>query len=368
MNVKVEAVGLGTSLADRKRRAGQRLMIGVAGHAVDEDLRRLVKELRPAGFVLFGRNIVEPAQVRELNRELASLVDPADPALIAVDQEGGRVQRVGEPATPWPSMHLVGRARNHTAEVARAMARELRAMGFHLDFAPVADVDGDPAHPVIGDRSFGGDPDEVSRHVATFVEALQAEHVIACAKHFPGHTDVATDSHRTLPVVEREEPDLRHVDLPPFRAAVASGVGAVMTSHVVYPAWDEDLPATLSSRIVPRLLRKELGYDGVVFSDDLQMKALAGWGHTELVEKTAAATIDVLLACKHVEQQHDLFRELILVQEASAQVDRAFTTHVQRVERLRERFLLDLPPAPPLSVVGCPEHRMLAALVRARAE
>lgn len=368
MNVKVEAVGGTTSLADRKRRAGQRLIISVAGPSVDDDLRRLVKEVRPAGFVLFGRNIVEPAQVRELNRELASLVDPGDPALIAVDQEGGRVQRIGEPATPWPSMHVVARAGSMTADVARAMGRELRALGFDLDFAPVADVDGNPENRVIGDRSFGGRPDEVSQHVATFVKALQAEHVIACAKHFPGHTDGTGDSHKTLPVVERDEPDLRHIDLPPFAAAVAAGVGAVMTSHVLYPAWDEELPSTLSPRIVPRLLRKELGYDGVVFSDDLHMKALDRWTQAELVPLATAATVDVLLACKRIEQQHDLFRELVLAQEVHPSVDRAFTTSFRRVERLRERFFIDRPPQPGLDVVGCQEHRMLAALVRARAE
>lgn len=364
MNHKVEAVGATTSLADRKRRAGQRLMIGVSGPSVDENLRRLVKELRPAGFVLFARNIVEPAQLRELNRELLSLTDPRDPALLAVDQEGGRVQRITE--TGWPAMEIVARARSYTAEVGRAMARELRALGFNLDFAPVADVH-QGAGP-IGDRSFGSDPETVGEHVAAFVTAMQEEHVIACAKHFPGHGGTTQDSHRTMPIVERDEPDLRHVDLPPFAAAVKAGVGAMMTSHVLYPTWDEDLPATLSPRIAPRLLRKELQFDGVLFSDDLQMQALDRWSHGELVLGTTAATVDVLLACKHVEQQHDLFRELILAQEADPAFDRASTTCVQRLDRMRERFFLDLPPPPELEVVGSREHVALAELVRRRAE
>lgn len=143
MRVRVDAVGEATSLADRKRRAGQRLVIGFAGPAVDDDLRRVVREIRPAGFVLFARNVEEPSQVRELNRELASLCDAAYPALLCVDQEGGRVQRLREPATVWPPMRTVGRAEVHTADLARAVARELRATGFNVDFAPVADVDRD---------------------------------------------------------------------------------------------------------------------------------------------------------------------------------------------------------------------------------
>ena len=269
--VRVEATGEATTLADHKVRAGQRLVIGFELPHVTDDLRKLVRELRPAGFVLFARNVVEPAQVRELNRELASLVDPRHPALLCVDQEGGRVQRVRDPATVWPPMKAVGRARDLTGSLAGALGTELRAMGFNLDFAPVADVDSNPANPVIGDRSFGERPEEVARHVAAFVRGLQASGVIACAKHFPGHGDTAVDSHLALPVVEREEPDLRRTELPPVRAAVEAGVGTVMSSHVVYPTWDEDLPATLSPRVIPRLLREELGYDGVVFSDDLEI-------------------------------------------------------------------------------------------------
>ncbi|MCA9492036.1 MAG: glycoside hydrolase family 3 protein, partial [Myxococcales bacterium] len=130
------------------------MVIGFEHPHVDDDLRKLVKELRPAGFVLFARNVQEPEQVRELNRELASLVDPTHPALLCVDQEGGRVQRVRDPATVWPPMKAVGRAGDLTEQLAQAMGKELRAMGFNLDFAPVADVDSNPANPVIGDRSF----------------------------------------------------------------------------------------------------------------------------------------------------------------------------------------------------------------------
>ncbi len=368
MRTRVDARGEATTLADRKRRAGQRLMIGFEGPAVSDDLRRLAREIRPSGFVLFARNVVEPAQVRELNRELRSLSEPAAPALRCVDQEGGRVQRIGEPATAWPAMRLVGREGRSVAAVARAMAAELRAMEFDLDFAPVADVDSNPANPVIGDRSFGDRSADVAAHVRTFVAALQEEGIAACAKHFPGHGDTAQDSHAELPVVEREERDLRAVEVPPFAAAVEAGVASVMTAHVVYPAWDEDHPATLSPRIVPKLLREQLGFDGVVFSDDLEMKAIAGRvAVVTQVEQTTRAAVDVLLACRDPVLQHALFLALVHAQEEDPALDRLSTDAVGRVDALRKRFLLGRPAAPPLSVVGSMEHRVLADLVRQRA-
>jgi beta-N-acetylhexosaminidase len=367
MKVPVHAVGEGTSLHDRKVRAGQRLVIGFAGPGVDADLRALVRELRPAGFILFGRNVVEPAQVRELCRELKSLVDPHRPALCSIDQEGGRVQRVRAPATVWPPMRTVGAAGDLTAAVARALARELRAMELDLDFAPVADVDSNPRNPVIGDRSFADEAHAVARHVAAFVPALQAEGIAACAKHFPGHGDTHLDSHLDLPVVEEELPRLRSRELVPFDAAIRAGVASVMSAHVVFPALDEDLPATLSPRVIPRELRRRLGFDGVVISDDLEMKAVAGrWDVPTIVRRATEATVDVLLACKEPQLQVAAFEALVAAQEEDAAFEQASRDAVTRVERLRERVLLPRGPRPDLAVVGCPEHLALAELVRQR--
>lgn len=364
---RVTATGEQTSLHERKVRAGQRLVIGFAEPHVTDDLRYLVRQVRPAGFILFGRNIEAPDQVRELNRELASLVDPHHPALLSVDQEGGRVQRVRAPATVWPPMRVVGQAGAHTAEVATAMARELRAMGFNLDFAPVADVDSNPDNPVIGDRSFGRDPDEVARHVATFARAMQAEGLIACAKHFPGHGDTHLDSHFDLPMVEEELPRLRSRELVPFRAAVQAGIGAIMSAHVIFPALDEELPATLSPRILPQELRQGLGFDGVVFSDDMEMKAVHGrWDVPAQARLTTEATVDVLLCCKEPSLQIQMFDALVQLQEDDPAMDRACTTAVRRVQRLRERFFLQAPPAPLPEEVGRMAHRVLAEQVTAR--
>ncbi len=362
---RVTAIGEATSLADRKRRAGQRLILGIPGLALDEETRRLIALIQPAGFCLFARNVAEPAQVLDLNRELAAQLDPYHPAIRTVDQEGGRVQRIREPAVRWPPMASVGE--HNAADVGTAISRELRAMGFDLNFAPCADVHSNPANPVIGNRSFGTDPAAVGRAVAAFVTASQQEGIIACAKHFPGHGDTSVDSHLDLPVVEKEDRELRAVELVPFVAAVKAGVGSVMTSHVVYPAWDESWPATLSPTIVPRLLRKELGFDGVVFSDDLEMKALAGrFPLEEQVRRLTTAQVDVVLACESQQLQVDLFELLVRMQEVDPLHERAAIDSVQRVHALRERFYLRRPAAPPLSVLG--RDVALADRIRARAE
>jgi beta-N-acetylhexosaminidase len=365
----VNVVGLTTSTADRKRRAGQRLVIGIAGPSITDEERAWIRACQPGGFVLFARNVEEPAQVRELNRELASLLPNDLPPIRCIDQEGGRVQRVKAPATVWPPMRWVGNVGDprFTAAIGRAMGREVRALGFDLDFAPVADVASNPKNPVIGDRAFATRADATGLHAAMFVRGMQAEGCIACAKHFPGHGDTSTDSHLDLPVVEKDPPDLDQVELPPFQACLAAGVGTVMTAHVVYPGWDEDRPATMSRRIVEGVLRERLGFGGVVVSDDLEMKAVRGrYPLEQQLREASAATVDVFLTCKELPLQVEAFELLIRMQEDDKAQQDAAVDAAKRWHGLRERFLKEAPPRPGLDVLGCATHLDLA--LRARAE
>lgn len=365
----MNTVGLTTSTADRKRRAGQRLIVGLSGPSLTGDERAWIKECRPGGFILFARNVEEPAQVRELNRELAALLPVETPPIRCVDQEGGLVQRVKAPATVWPPMRFVGNVGDlrFTGQVARALARECLALGFDLDFAPVADVHSNPKNPIIGNRAFASTPEATARHVAAFVEAMQDEGCIACAKHFPGHGDTAADSHLELPVVEKEPPDLEQTELPPFRASIRAGVGTVMTAHVLYPGWDEQRPATMSTRILRDILRDRMGYDGVIVSDDLEMKAVRGrWPLEEQVRDASTATVDVFLVCKELDLQVQTFEALVRAQEEDKRQEDAAIDAVKRWNRLRERFLIGRPPQPGLDVLGCMAHQELA--LRARAE
>ncbi len=367
----MNTVGLTTSTADRKRRAGQRLIIGLSGPSLTAEERAFIKECAPGGFILFSRNVEEPGQVRELNRELLSLLPAGLPPIRCVDQEGGRVQRVKAPATVWPPMRYVGNVGDpaFTADVARALAREVRALGFDLDFTPDADVDSNPKNPIIGDRAFSRKPDLTGLHSAAFVRAMQEEGCIACAKHFPGHGDTLTASHLEPPVVEKEVPDLEATELPPFQACVDAGVGTVMTAHVLYPAWDEDVPATMSPRILDGILRKRMGYGGVIVSDDLEMKAVRGRYPLEHQLRAASvATCDVFLACKELSLQVESFEELVRLQETDKRQEDLAIDAVRRWQALRERFLKSPVPQPGLEVLGCAAHQELALRARALGE
>jgi beta-N-acetylhexosaminidase len=367
----VTAYGEMTSLSERKRRAGQRIILGLSGASPTAEERRFIREVMPVGFILFKHNIEEPAQVRELNRELVSLLPSRYPPLLSVDQEGGRVLRVA--ATRWPPMRWVGNMEHlpTTGQVARAMGDELRAMGFNLNFAPDADVDSNPANPIIGDRAFSRHPDKAAAQVVAYLQGLQDRGVIACAKHFPGHGDTHQDSHKVLPIVEKERPDLERCELRPFQAAIQAGVGMVMTCHVVFPAWDEENPATLSRRIIRGVLRDKLGYQGVVCSDDMEMGALHGRFPLEIqLERATAASVDLFIEGRYFTKTLDLahrsWEQLVQLQEDDpAQVRLAEDTE-KRVKALRERFLKDPPAAADLSVVGCPAFTSLALAVQAR--
>jgi len=303
---------MSTPLADAERAAAGFLMVGFDGHAATAEARSLLAR-GAFGAILFARNFADRAQVAELCASLKAAA-PARPVAIAVDQEGGRVQRFRGPGfTDLPAMREVGlhggpeRAR----AVGHLLASELRPLGIDLDFAPVLDVDSNPANPVIGERSFHRMPDRVAACAVALLEALQAGGVAACGKHFPGHGDTDLDSHHHLPRLPHGLERLRAVELVPFRAAIAAGVAAIMTSHIEFPALDPDRPATLSPRVLGGLLREELGFRGVVVSDDLEMKAIAEhFPMPEAAVEAAAAGCDLLLVCHTPELQEAILAAL----------------------------------------------------------
>ena len=355
------AYGEMTTLTWRKRRAGQRLIVGFAGTSPSAEFRAFCKEALPAGFILFAHNVEEPAQVYELNRELQSLLPDRYPPLLSLDQEGGRVQRVR--ATAWPRARWVGNVDDpkRTLYLAELMADELRAMGFNLNFAPVCDVDSNPANPVIGDRAYASHPDAVIRHALTVMEAYHSRGLIACAKHFPGHGDTAKDSHHDLPVVEKERPALFETELKPFSAAVRREIGMIMTAHVVFPDLDPDYPATLSSKILKGVLRDQLGYQGVIVSDDMEMKAVRDRYPLDLqLDLACRATCDLFLVCHELDLAWKAWETLVYLQETDKTHDTLAEDSERRLHVLRERFLKNAPLAPELAVVGSPAHQAVA--------
>ncbi len=341
---------------------GQLLFVGFHGLEVPRALAERIAEGRVGGVILFRRNIDldDPEQLWRLTQQLQERAPKDVPLLIAVDQEGGRVQRMRAPWTEWPAMRRVGQVNDleYTAAVATALARELSDHGIGLDFAPVVDVDTNPANPVIGDRSFGDSAARVSSHARAFIAALQTGGVAGCAKHFPGHGDTISDSHLELPRLEHDLDRLRGVELPPFRAAIEAGVASVMTAHVMFPQLDRRRPATLSPDILQPLLREELGFDGVVFSDDLEMGAVAKhFSMRERVLGPLEAGVDGLLICSEADFQEEALR--LLERAPDRLVERAIERMVA-LKRAYARRLSSLycPSGPPY-----PEHQALAARV-----
>jgi beta-N-acetylhexosaminidase len=247
------------------------------------------------GVCIFGTNIVSPAQLRELTDSIYA----ANPlAIIAIDEEGGDVTRLHYAAgSPLPGNAILGRIDDldYTESIGQRIGWELRRTGFNLNFAPDADINSNPNNPVIGVRSFGSAPQDVAAQVAAWTRGLQSTAVAACAKHFPGHGDTTEDSHLTLPVVDRSLDELRERELVPFAAAIAAGTKSIMSSHIMLPQLDPERPATLSRTLLQDLLRGELGFDGVIVSDALDMTGASGTiGIPEAAVRALDAGCDLL--------------------------------------------------------------------------
>jgi beta-N-acetylhexosaminidase len=356
-------------MRDIVRRVGQRFMVGFEGLAASADVKTLLREFHVGSVILFSRNVAGPEQVAELVRELQSAARSAGqdaPLLVAVDQEGGRVARLREPWTVWPPPRAVGRTGSEETarRVGSALAAELSACGIALDFAPVVDVDTNPRNPVIGDRSFGAEPDLVGRLGAALIRGLQEGGVAACAKHFPGHGDTGEDSHLELPALDHPRARLDAVELPPFRAAIGAGVATVLTSHVLFREIDPEWPASLSPALTRGLLREELGFAGAIVTDDLEMKAVAArWAPARLAVGAARAGADILAFCRDPGGQTEAIEGLIRAAEAGEIPFPEMEGAAGRVARLKERFLAgyrDPDPKAARLAAGLAAHRALA--------
>ncbi|MFI5306818.1 MAG: beta-N-acetylhexosaminidase [Polyangiales bacterium] len=282
-----------------RKLAGQALIAGFPGQEPDVGLLGAAARGELGGFVLFRRNLGPPDEVAALTGRLWAAF-PADlPPWIAIDQEGGRVQRLGPPVLQLPPMRVLGAIDDQalTRSAGALLGAQLAALGVNLDFAPVLDVDSNPDSPIIGDRSFGADPELCARHGIAFAEGLRQAGVASCGKHFPGHGDAALDSHLALPRVSHDLERLQRVELRPF-ALAAKQLTAIMTAHIVFDAVDPGRPATLSHKTLQGLLRGQIGFAGVLFSDDLLMKAIADhYGVAEAACEAVAAGCDAVLVC-----------------------------------------------------------------------
>jgi len=338
-----------------EQKIGQVMLIGFDGLTVDADLRRMITDYHIGGVILFARNVQSPQQVAALTNELQQIaLESGHPGLfIAIDQEGGRVARLTEATgfTEFPSaMAVTATGDPHNAyRMAAAMAAEMRAVGINVDFAPDLDVNNNPSNPVIGIRSFSSDPQKVIEYGLAFAQGLQDNGVLAFGKHFPGHGDTSVDSHIDLPLVPHDRARLDQIELAPFKAAIAADFAGIMSAHVTFPAIDSTpgLPATLSRPVLTGLLREELGYEGLIVTDSLEMGALAahGWPPPVGAPLALAAGADLLLFNRDHAMHRAAFANLVQAVKDGKISPEQLEASVQRIWQAKQKFGL-LNPAP----------------------
>jgi len=319
--------------------AGQRLILGFDGTRFNSNLEELIERYQASGLILFRRNIVSPDQVAQLCADAQSFAASCGqpPLFIAVDQEGGAVSRLPEPFTQFDGNPCI-RTREEAQAFARITARELQRVGINMNLAPVMDVVPDHAGSIMKTRAFPGDAWTVADLGTAVIQTLQSSGVMAVAKHFPGIGRTVLDSHHVLPVLDAEPAELQAVDLIPFEAAVGAGVSGIMVSHILCPRLDPRWQASLSVTISRDMIRQDLGFNGLVLTDDLDMKAV----HHDMdacMDRILAAEIDLALVCHQGPNIETAFNALVRQLEADPEVRHRSEISLERIYRYKRQYL-----------------------------
>ncbi|MBW4614729.1 MAG: beta-N-acetylhexosaminidase [Desmonostoc vinosum HA7617-LM4] len=283
---------------------GNHLVFGVSGTTLSDEDKRALSELKPIGVIFFAKNFLDgtPYEVwlenfKQLNDQIRQYTE-RDSMFVTLDHEGGRVLRTPLPITRFPYALLL---RSHAYEVAKATATELKSLGINLSWAPTADIYSNPQNPIIGPRAFGKTVETATQGACEYYQGLQESGILGCAKHFPGHGDTSKDSHIELPILNLTPEELRNRELIPFKALIAAQIPLIMTAHILFPKIDPDVPATISQAILKKILREELGFAGVVVSDDLDMKAISDmFVKSGTVAKAFQAGCDLFIISRNI--------------------------------------------------------------------
>jgi beta-N-acetylhexosaminidase len=332
-------------LTELNKKIGQLFMVGMPGLDLDEQTEAFIRDYRLGGIILFSRNIKDPVQVARLCRDIqkAGIKYHNLALFLAVDQEGGRVVRLRKPFTVFPGNTAIGSNPNPIEKAkafGRVTAKEMRMVGLNMNLAPVMDVRQERSEKHLEGRTFGQDPDMVGRLGKTVIKTLQENGVMAVAKHFPGLGRAGLDPHRDLPTIALRMKEIQTINLPPFKAAIGEGVSAIMTSHAIYPALDQVWPATLSSTILTDLLRKRMGFKGLIITDDLEMGAITNqWSVPQGAALAFRAGSDILLICNepnHFLESVALIRQQLLQNEIPL---KRLSDSNDRIQKAKSTFL-----------------------------
>ncbi|WP_220183989.1 beta-N-acetylhexosaminidase [Thermoactinomyces mirandus] len=329
---------------------GQMFIAGFKGEgsdeqalSVNEQARTLVTDYHVGGIIYFDRNVESPSQMAKLSNDLQKLALSTErkiPLFITVDQEGGKVARLKEGFTSFPGNMALGatRSKELAFQTGKEMGKELRAVGINLNMAPVMDVNNNPQNPVIGVRSFSENPELTAELGSDMIRGFHESKILTIAKHFPGHGDTAVDSHVGLPEIPHSMERLNQMELVPFKRAIAAGTDMVMSTHITFPALESTpgLPATLSENVLTGLLRKQLDYDGIIITDDMEMGAIVeNFGTSEAAVRAVQAGADIVLVCHSLDRQTESIEAVKQAVEQGKIDEKRIDASVRRILSLK---------------------------------
>jgi len=332
---------------DLAQKIGQLLVVGFSGTEVTQQLENLIRKLHVGNIILFERNCQTPEQIFKLTQDLQKIAMESNgvPMLIAIDQENGMVTRIHNGITVFPGnmAQAAGASIEEIKQIARFTATGLLALGINFNLAPSVDINNNPYNPVIGVRSFGDTPERVIERASACIQGFQEMGMVATAKHFPGHGDTKVDSHLALSSVTHSKDRLENVELRPFKAAIENHVKAIMTAHIIFPAYEpEPLPATLSHSILTQLLRDKLGFNGVVITDCMEMKGIeANYGASEATPMAIAAGADLICLSHSEEKQIGAVTAIYQALADGKLTETRINESVNRILKLKEDYDID---------------------------
>lgn len=345
-----DPIALQVAKMSLEEKIGQMLLVGIDGTVLDAKAKDMITKDKVGGIILYANNIKNlPGMVSLVNELKASNTDNPAPLFVSVDQEGGKVSRMPAEYASIPSNAKVGQSNNAEAAgtMGKLLARQVKAAGFNVDFAPVLDINSNPKNPVIGDRSFGPSADKVVQLGIAEMKGIASEGIIPVVKHFPGHGDTGVDSHLELPVVKKSREQLAKLEWVPFQAAVKEQADAVMVAHILYPQLDPGKPASISAAIIGGLLRGEMGYQGVVITDDLTMGAIMK--HFDLgtaaVDSVKAGS-DILLVAHGYDNEQRVRQALLNNIKNGKLKESRIDESVHRILALKQKYGLTDDPVP----------------------
>lgn len=325
-----------------EEKIGQIVMVGLEDYTLDDNSRKMIENYYVGGFIIFSKNVEDSAQLLSLINSLKETNSKNRiPLFISIDEEGGRVSRIPKEIKKLPANRKIGQMNNKelSYKIGTILAEELNMFGFNMDFAPVLDINSNPKNPVIGDRAFGAEPDIVSNLGIQTMKGIQSGRVISVIKHFPGHGDTSVDSHVGLPTIDHDLERLKSFELVPFKEAIDNEADAVMVAHILLSKIDSDYPSSLSKTVITNILREDLGFDGVVITDDMTMGAISeNYEIGNAAIKAINAGSDIVLVAHGFENSITVIDSIKAAVENGVIPGERLDESVYRVLKLKQKY------------------------------